>query len=158
MRNAIIMTLGKFNEFGKIAQGFFKISTFIAKHTDEIARAALGATMAFGVFAGARGIGAVINALRALTVLLYANPLTIIGVAAIVAAGQLVAFSDQILVSAGSLITLQDFGIAAFQFMMDGIKAFIQYFNDNFGFIGDYAKETFGEFDSSILGALLSRM
>jgi tape measure domain-containing protein len=154
MRNAIIMTLGKFNEFGKIAQGFFKISTFIAKHTDEIARAALGATMAFGVFAGARGIGAVINALRALTVLLYANPLTIIGVAAIVAAGQLVAFSDQILVSAGSLITLQDFGIAAFQFMMDGIKAFIQYFNDNFGFIGDYAKETFGEFDSSILGAL----
>jgi hypothetical protein len=32
------MTLGKFNEFGKIAQGFFKISTFIAKHTDEIAR------------------------------------------------------------------------------------------------------------------------
>jgi tape measure domain-containing protein len=154
MRNAIIMTLGKFNEFGKIAQGFFKISTFIAKHTDEIARAALGATMAFGVFAGARGIGAVINALRALTVLLYANPLTIIGVAAIVAAGQLVAFSDQILVSAGSLITLQDFGIAAFQFMMDGIKAFIQYFNDNFGFIGNYAKETFGEFDSSILGAL----
>jgi tape measure domain-containing protein len=155
MRNAIIMTLGKFNEFGKIAQGFFKISTFIAKHTDEIARAALGATMAFGVFAGARGIGAVINALRALTVLLYANPLTIIGVAAIVAAGQLVAFSDQILVSAGSLITLQDFGIAAFQFMMDGIKAFIQYFNDNFGFIGDYAKETFGEFDSSILGERL---
>jgi hypothetical protein len=119
-----------------------------------VTRAALGATMAFGVFAGARGIGAVINALRALTVLLYANPLTIIGVAAIVAAGQLVAFSDQILVSAGSLITLQDFGIAAFQFMMDGIKAFIQYFNDNFGFIGDYAKETFGEFDSSILGAL----
>jgi tape measure domain-containing protein len=154
MRSAIIMTMGKFNEFGSIAQGFFKIATFVSHHTDEIARAALGATMAFGIFAGARGIGAVINALRALAVLLYTNPITIIGTAAIIAAGQLVAFSDQILVSAGSLITLQDFGVAAFQYMMDGIRAFIQYFNDNFGFIGDYAKEIFGEFDFSILGSL----
>lgn len=143
LRNEVVIFIGQLNQGSGASQLFNEVITALARNVSTFAR-----------LIAAGGIALAINGIRNAVVGLFsalaANPLGLIVSGATLAVGALVAFSDEITVAEGSLVTLQDVGVTAFtelvratrQFVSDTIKGY-QLINDGFKLL-DFRSLAFG--------------
>jgi tape measure domain-containing protein len=114
-RNSVLQAVGSIDQLLGSSATAAKIILALAENMDILVRAAaaLGATIATVLVA--RGINSAIQAMRALTLVIAANPIGAIAVGITAAVAALAAFSDQIHIGADGVTTLRDYGVAAFQ-------------------------------------------
>jgi tape measure domain-containing protein len=115
LRNSITQAVGGIDQMLGSSATLARVILTLAENMDILIRAAaaLGATIVTVLVA--RGINSAIQATRALTLVIAANPIGAIAVGITAAVAALVAFSDQIHIGADGVTTLRDYGVAAFQ-------------------------------------------
>lgn len=112
-----------------------------------------------------RSLDAIKKRLLILSRLIATNPIAALGIAVVATIAALVAFSDEISIASGSLTTLEDLAVAtaqiigeslapAFDLATAALSTFVDFFEDNFGFIATFAKEVFADIEFSIVGLL----
>lgn len=154
LRNSIVQAIGDFNEATNASETLARAIILLAENMGTLLRIVSAVGTALAVDFARRGIGAAITGVKALGVAIAANPIGAILTLIVGATSALIAFSDQITIASGSMVTLQDLGVATFETLGDAFETFSEFFNENFGFIGDLAAEVFGEIDFSIQGLL----
>jgi lambda family phage tail tape measure protein len=150
VRNNLIKLVGEFTSANGSALGFANLLLFLAENLETIARIA-GAAVLLGLgktfLVAAAGV-------RALTVALAANPLGALAVALASVISLFITFSDKINIGGGNLANLQDLTLAVWENIRLGLSQLLNFFQTNFGFIADFARDTFGDVDISITGVL----
>ena len=154
LRNNLIQLVGAFNESSGAATALSQSILFLADNLETVIRLIVAVSIALGVQFAVAGVGRAIVAVNALTAALLANPLTAVAAAITIVIALLVSFADQITFSSDGLVSLQDVAIAVFQIIGEAVSGFISFFADNFGFIGEFLTQVFGDVEVSIEGVL----
>lgn len=150
--NSITVFLGKLGQSTGILSATSKAIIFLANNIDGLGRAFIATgTIILSFFVG-RVIPATISALRSLTVAVASTGIGALAVLLGTAIGVLVAFGDQIKLTAGGFATLQDLAVVTFEALRDGIEVVATFFRENFPFIADIARQVFGDIEFSIRG------
>ena len=114
LRNQFIRLLGDFNSstsiFSRIAQGVI----FLSGHLEELVRVVVALGVAFAINLARQGILVVVSALGKLAIAVATNPLGVMLTALTALTAVVVAFGDQIQLTAGSSATVLDFLAEAF--------------------------------------------
>jgi tape measure domain-containing protein len=151
LENTVVRLLGSLNESTGIFSNLSRGILFLADNFEEFARIVASAGVTTLLVAG---FNAATTAVNRFTAALALNPFGAIAVALTATISLLVAFSDRLTLNSESLTTLQDLGSATFERIGEGIEALTEFFSENFGFIGDFASETFGGINLSLEGVL----
>lgn len=154
LRNNFLQTVGEFDTANGISQRLAQALVFVANNLGTIIRVAGAAAIVLGVTFAQRAMTAAINAVRAFTLALAANPLGALAIAITTVAALLITFADKIKLGGDSLATLQDLALAVWENIKAGLGQLIDFFSNNFGFIADFARDTFGDVDVSFVGIL----
>lgn len=154
-RNNIVQFVGGLDSSIGASRNFARLILSLAENMEVLGRAVGGVAVAIGVTLATRAIPAAISAVRALTVAAAANPFGAMAIAITAVIGGLVAFGDQITVANGQLATIQDFGIAVWANLTAAVDSFVDFFANNFGFVGEFANETFGGINLTFEDTLL---
>lgn len=154
LRNSLIKTFGEFDKSIGLSQKLAKGILLIAENADILVRSLAAVSITLGVVFAQVAVGKAITAIRALTLAIAANPIGAIAVAITATIAALIAFSDQILITSDSFVTLQDFGVAAFTEIRIFAEETLNVFRNNFGFIAELFKNVFGDVEISIKGIL----
>lgn len=144
LQNQFVGIIGAFNESTGAAAGLSQAIIFLADNLETILRAAAAVATVFAVDFARRGVGAAINAVRTLTVVIAANPLGALAVAITTAIAFLVAFSDQITLSSDGIVTLGDVGAAIFEELQAGIAFITSFLSEGFGTAVEFVTEALG--------------
>ena len=147
--NNLVRTIGELNATTGASAALANAIIFLANNMETLLRIVVLVSTALAIDFARRGIGAAIVGVRALTVAIAANPLGALAVAATAIISTLVAFSDEIEVTADGLVTLRDVGIAAFQLISEQVSRFITFFTTNFSIVSTFAAGVFGEINLS---------
>lgn len=150
--NNVIRLIGKFNESSGVAKIFSRALLDMAANMETLMRVVAAAGIAIGTRFAVQGVMVAVKALGAFTIALLANPFTAFITALSIVISLLIAFGDQIEIGEGRLGTFQDFGVAVFEALGRAVDSFIQFFDDNFGFIAILAKDTFDKVELSVAG------
>jgi len=126
----------------------------LAEHTDEIIDVFQGFAAVLSIRLARQAIPAAIRSIRMLTIAIAANPIGAIIVVLAVATALLIGFADKIGLGGDRLSNLKELGVAAFQELGSSFEGFINFFYENFGFIGEYAQKVFGDINLSVEGVL----
>lgn len=113
LRNRLTEYVGTSDRVLGISQQVSRAILVVSENIDLLARSVVGLSVALGITLVDAGIQRASRALLALGRLAVTNPLAIIGGAATLAIGALVAFGDQVQLSTDRLANLQDFAIEA---------------------------------------------
>lgn len=154
LRNNLVALIGAFNQSSGVAQSAAQAILFLADNLEVIARVAAAAGIALAINFATRGVAVATRAVLALNAAILANPIAALITAVVGAISVLTAFSDQITVDAQGLVTLADVGVAAFDLIREGIADVVQFFDDNFGFIAEFAQTVLGDVELSFFGVL----
>lgn len=102
----------------------------------------IGQLIALELALGATSRGAALAsiAMKALQFVLLANPITFLITALTTAIALLISFSDKILLGTNEVTTLADYGKAAWEFMVQGIKDFLEFIDPAIQGLRDLAK------------------
>ena len=142
-RNSLVKNIGAFNTANGAATTFSKTILLMSDNMDVLLRSVSALAIAIGIGLAAKAIPALIIAMKALTVAIATNPFGVLLVTISALIGILVAFGDQILVEQGKLTTFKDVAIVVWDRVSKSVKMFIDFFQNNFGFIAEFARDTF---------------
>lgn len=131
-RNALVKTVGSFDQMLGPSRSFAKIVILLANNMDTLVRATAALAITIGVNLAAQALPKAIAGIRALTAVIAANPIGAIAVALTAVISLLTTFSDQISLSADGVVTLQDYAVAAFQFITEAIGPIAQAIHEGF--------------------------
>ena len=123
LNNQVIITFGEFDKKVGITSTIVSGLDFLRENIELVGRAALATGIAFSIGLVANGVTRAIIAIKDLTFFILKNPFTFLGQSIAIATGFLTAFSDKITISKDGLITLGDFGKAAFDVLINGSSA-----------------------------------
>jgi tape measure domain-containing protein len=154
MNNNLFATVGAFNASSGAGESFARVLLALSDHVETFMRVMAAAAIVMAVNFAQKGIGTAITAIRTFTLAMAANPIGAMIVAVTIIIALLTTFSDEITYGKDSLVTLQDFGLAAFALLGEAIGEFVEFFQANFGGISDYAGEVFGDMDVTVQGVL----
>jgi tape measure domain-containing protein len=122
------------NARGELADRFAKtvptVSQAFQVLRNSLVRAAAGLAIVLGTALAAKALPKAIAGMRALTAAMVANPIGILVVALTTAIALLTTFSDQIEISADGLVTLRDYGVAAFQLILQYVGPLVTAIQD----------------------------
>lgn len=152
LKNAVVNTIGGFDQATGASALFSKAILAIANNVDPLIRIIGALAFTIGTALAGQAIPKAIAAIKALTAAMAANPIGAILVALTAVIALLIAFSDKIQLSKNSLANLQDLAVAVWQEITIAVKAFVDYFTRNFGFILEFAKKIFGDVEFSVAG------
>jgi TP901 family phage tail tape measure protein len=162
LRKAVIVRGGTTAEFARVAvlKQISMLETQLAAQTTALtaAKTAQSAAVAksTGVFAKLNLLFPGLTAgVKAFTVAIAANPIGAIAVALTTVIGLLVTFRKQIKLGGERLATLGDVGTIVWQMIKKSFMVFIQFFQNNFGFVSDFANKVFGDIKISVGGLIL---
>lgn len=148
LRNQIVRTIGELDKASGVSTALAKTILFLAKNIDTVARSVIALAIALGTTLAAKAIPAAIGAFKALTAAIAANPIGAIAVAITAGTAALIAFSDELTVTTGSLTTVADFGKAVFEQLVVYGQTAVAYFQATFG----PAIASVGQYFTDILG------
>ena len=114
LRNRVIEVGGGFLQTSGLAEAFARAILAVAENIDTVLRVVAALVTALAVGLAGRAIPLVIAGLRALTVAALANPFTALAAAASLTIGVLVAFNDQLKVTADGAVSFGTFASVAF--------------------------------------------
>lgn len=154
LRNNFTQLVGEFDTANGISRSLAQAIIFVANNLDTLARIAAAAAITVGVVFAQRAVGAAITAVNTLTLAIAANPIGAIAVAITAVIALLITFSDQITIGGGHLATLSDLAAAVWEQIRAALGAFIDFFQNNFGFVADFARSVFGDINLSVSGVL----
>jgi tape measure domain-containing protein len=152
LKNSFIEFLGNLNTATGASEALARIILVVADNMETLGRIIGAVSIVLGVVFARQAIGAAVTGMKTLAVLIAANPIGALATAALIATSALVAFGDQITISAGSLVTLQDFGSAVFDTLAEGAKFFAEVGQAAFVLINDEAASQFGGVELSFEG------
>lgn len=145
-RNALIKTVGGFDQALGPSRALSRIIILLADNMDILVRAAAALAITIGTTLAAQAIPKAIAGIRALTAALAANPIGAIAVALTTVISLLITFSDQISLSADGVVTLQDYAVAAFQFIREAVGPVVQAIREGFTLAVAKAQEVLAGF------------
>lgn len=155
---------GEFDKAHKITETLARSIIFLSDHLDKIIPiiASAGTTMVtfFGIKA-VQAFNAARTAAGGFMAMLAINPVMLLVTAITAAVSALVFFSDQIMIGEKGVISLQDYALAAFQLMGDGVKMFAIYFGSTWNEMCQAAGlvwETFVFYFNDLFGEALKFM
>ncbi len=154
LQNEILRSVGAMDEATGASATLAGAILFLAENLEVATRILKVFATVLAVDFARRGIGAAIAGMRILTVAIAANPIGAIVVVIGLAVSALITFADKIKISSDGLTTLADVGTVVFQLLIDGVTLFVNFFNNNFGFIGETATDVFKDIDLSVEGVL----
>lgn len=137
LRNQVIFLLGEFNNASGVATGFSTAILALANNLETVARVIGAVSVAVGIQFAVQAVGAAIRGLAALAAAALANPFTALFVAISAVIGVLVAFGDQLRLTADSNATVLDFLIAGFQTLVSGAQQALSFVLRLFGGVQD---------------------
>ena len=121
LNNTFMQTLGTLDQATGASANLAKGILFLAENLETIGRVALAAGIAFGTYFAAQGVDVAAQALARLSLMILANPLGALAVAAGAAVAAMVAFSDQIAATEDGVVNLQDFAEGAFDVISEKV-------------------------------------
>jgi tape measure domain-containing protein len=130
LRNSLVRVIGGFDQALGPSRLLAKVIIELSKHMDTLVRAAAGLAIVLGTALAAKALPKAIAGMRALTAAMVANPIGILVVALTTAIALLTTFSDQIEISADGLVTLRDYGVAAFQLILQYVGPLVTAIQD----------------------------
>lgn len=135
-----------------ISEGILKL----AEDIDRLARSVVLLSVALGTTLVVSGIQRAIAAMRAFSVVLLTNPLTLLPAVLALVIGYFVAFGDQVQVASDKVATLQDFAVAAFQVISERLAPMIELLKDAAASIGLFGSEAQFSFEGMVRGAAIT--
>ena len=114
LRTNITELVGGFTTATDITGTLTRVVLGLAENVETFARAIAAAAIALGVNFARQAIGSAIAGLGRLAIAIVTNPITTLGVVLTATIGLLVAFGDQLQLTAGSSATVLDFLVVAF--------------------------------------------
>lgn len=153
----LVIELGDSGVTGALKSLFAYLTVAIrelSEHTDAVIDVIQGFAAVLSIRLARQAIPIAISSINRLTIAIAANPIGAIIVALTVATALLIGFADKIGLGEGRLSNLQEVGVAAFQELGSSFEGFINFFNENFGFIGEFAQKVFGDINLSVEGVL----
>lgn len=132
LRNDLILTVGAFNQATGAGSLLAAAIILLSNNLETVLRVIGAVSIALATTFAVRGVGVAIGAVRALTIVIAANPIGAIAIGITAAVSALIAFSDVITTSADGLVNLQDFGVAAFQVLSEELNPLISAIGNGF--------------------------
>lgn len=153
LRNAIIQAIGQFDKATGASRALAKSIIFVAEHAVTMVRLFSALAITVGTVFGTIAINKAVAGVRALTIAIAANPIGAILVVITAVIAALIAFSDQILITANGFATLQDFAQAAFEQIKLIAGDLFTVLKENLGIVSTLFKDVFGDaqIDMSVL-------
>lgn len=154
LRNAIVQTVGGFDQALGPSRLLAKIIITLAQNMEVLVRAVAGLAIAIGTTLAAQALPKAITGIRALTAAIAANPIGAIAVALTTVISLLVTFSDQISLSTDGVVTLQDYAVAAFELITAAVGPVVDAIQNGFTLAVDKAREVLAGFGLSFKDVL----
>lgn len=156
LRNSLVKTIGAFNNSNGAARLFSRTLIAMSNEMEFLLRSASALAITIGITLAANAIPKLIVAIKSLTAAMASNPFGLLLVVLAGIIGLLISFGDQIELQQGKLATFRDFAIVVWQRITSAVAVFINWFQDNFGFIGDFASDVFDGMSFSLAGFVRS--
>lgn len=153
----LILAIGESGTSGALTSGFRTLADavrFLTENVDTLIKVGNTLAIIYGVNLAKVALPAAIAGVKALTVAIVANPIGAVFTVIVALTAALISFSDRIRFSSGSLVTLRDVGFATFELLGQAVENLLNFFRDNFGFIGTFAGEIFGDVELSVEGVV----
>lgn len=154
LKNSLLRVVGAYDQNLGISRVFSSAMIGLSDNIDVLIRSVTALAITLGTILAANAIPKAIIGIRALTAAMAANPVGVLVIALTAVISLLITFSDQIGFTADGFVNLQDVAIAVWNAITLGAAAFVKFFKDNFGFIGVFAKEIFGDINLSVEGVV----
>lgn len=154
-RNSLVRNIGAFATSSGAAQALSKSLLLLADNLENVLRLVSALTLALGVNLAQRVLPLLITKINSLTAAIAANPIGAVIVAITTAISLLVTFGDKITVETGKLTTLADVATVSWKRIQDVISSFINFFQNNFGVLGELTLKTFRDIEFSIANVIL---
>lgn len=119
LRNSVIRAIGEMNNSIGASRNLSLAIIFLSEHMDTLIRVTIALATALGTYFVRQGINKAIAGLDALKLAITTNPLGVLIIALTAAIALLVLFNDKITFGAEGLVTLGDYGKAAFQLISE---------------------------------------
>lgn len=152
LQNQFMFFLGELDKSAgitsKIAQGII----WVSNNMETMARVAGALAIVLSVQLARNAIGFLIAQLGRLTLIIAANPFGALLFLITATTAALIAFSDEIAVSADGMVTLADYGVAAWREIKQGLLLLYNFLGDVFTDFQAWASETFGFMTEAGLG------
>jgi tape measure domain-containing protein len=152
LRNAVVKTFGEFDKAVGGSRALSQAILVLANNVEPLARVTGALAITIGVALAGKAIPKAIAGFKALTAVIALNPIGAIVIGLTAAISLLITFSDRISLGAGRLASLRDVAIVVWQEIKAAAASFIDFFQTNFGFIADFARQIFGDIEFSIAG------
>lgn len=144
LRNQFISVVGELDKGLGVTRKLAEIVLILAKNMDVLAKAAIAAGIAISTILVGKGIKSAIVGIKALGLLIRANPIGLIVTGVLAAGSALVAFKDDIKVTEDGLVTLGDTGKAVWEFMGEGISGLTKFFGEAFSTASAFVSKQLG--------------
>lgn len=118
-RNKVLQAIGSLDEAVGASRILSQVIIGLANNMETLIRIVGALAIAFGVALAKKGIGAAISSMKALNLLIVSNPIGALATVIVGAVAALITFSDKIKLSTDGIVTLRDYGVAAFQVMRE---------------------------------------
>jgi len=115
LQNNVLALVGRFDAWAGSSRALVTVLTAVSTNLETLARSAAAAGIVIATVLVGKGINALILGLRALAVAALANPFTALATVLLATTAYLIAFSDQIMVTAGGMANLQEVSQAAWE-------------------------------------------
>lgn len=155
LRNAILKTVGGFDQASGASGVFARAMVGLANNIDGLVRSIAALAIVIGTTLAAQAVPKAIAAMRALSLVIAANPLGALLIGLTTAISFLITFSDRIFLTGDRLVNLQDIAEAVWNRISNAVAKFVDFFRTNFGFVFDFAEKVFGGINLSVKGVLL---
>ncbi len=162
LNNAFLKSFGELDAKIGISSGIVAAIDFIRQNLDTLGRIAIATGLAISVGLVANGLKKAVIALKDLAFYIVKNPFAFLAQSIVVATSLLAAFSDRITISKDGLVTLQDFGKAAFDVLIGGTTEATKATKDSTDAVnqlsidGSSAFDTIGKFVIGVVAALVN--
>jgi tape measure domain-containing protein len=144
LQNQFTYFIGEVDKGAGITAGLAKALIWVANNMETIARVAGALAIVLGVTLARQAVGFLIAQLTRMALIIAANPFGALLTLITATTAALIAFSDEINVSADGMVTLADYGVATWNEIKKGLLLLYNFLGDVFSDFRTWASETFG--------------
>lgn len=152
LKNEFTKFVGDLNKSTGIITGLSRSLLFLADNFDIVGRIVLAVGILLSSTFAARAVPKAILAIKAFNLALLSNPFTAVAVILTTLIALIISFADKIKIASGSMVTIADVAVLAWERVKGAIAVVVEFFNDNFGFISEFAREVFKDIEFSVEG------
>lgn len=145
LANQFMFFVGEVDKSVGITAGLAKALIWVANNLETVARLAGAVAIMLSVQLARYAIGLVIAQIQRLTAVIAANPLGALLTVITAVIALLVVFADEISISADGLVTLADYGVAAWNRIKQGLQFLYEFVAKVFDDFIAWSNDTFGE-------------